>query len=728
MTNQQIVKVLNNNSPNWRPIIGEETTKLIAHLNLPASKEKIEKEAFSILSKCVPPLAGNTGNSTGLVIGYVQSGKTMSFTTLSALARDNNYQVIILITGISVPLFNQSKNRIQNDLRLVSRSDRKWRYFENPTDNDRNSLRDTLDDWKDSSVPEGNKQTILIVVMKNHRHLEKLNRLFSHIDFSGSSAIIIDDEADQASLNTKVKNNGQSTTYKRMLSLRSHFKNHSFLQYTATPQAPLLINIIDTLSPNFVEVLTPGSEYTGGKEFFIENPHLIEDIPEQDIPNAESEFESAPESLLKAMRYFFIGVAIGEINKNARNRSMMVHPSQKTIKHSDYTTWINIIKNEWKSILELTSESDERTQLIKDFKAVYNDIKINNEDIPSFGEIENILVYSIRKTNVQPLNASKGKTPSVDWSSVYSHILVGGQAMDRGFTVEGLTVTYMPRMLGVGNADTFQQRARFFGYKRSYIGLCKVFLGEAVRQAYEGYVKHEEDIRRQMIELNENKKSLNEWKRLFFLNNALRPTRSNVLHLDYVRLSFNDVWHQIDVPHDSTDSYKANYDIVKKFIEKNNFTEDGSSPLVSEKNLILDNFSLSQLMEELLARFNVAHIEDSQRVTAFLIVLRNILDENPDELCRVYLMSAGKPRERSVDNDDSIKQLYMGANPVSPREERGRIYPGDREVFDPEKTNIQIHILNIKKNDKIIAYNVPTLAFRIPKKYSTELIYQEQVK
>ena len=69
---------------------------------------------------------------------------------------------------------------------------------------------------------------------------------------------------------------------------------------------------------------------------------------------------------------------------------------------------------------------------------------------------------------------------NIHWRRNYSWILVGGQVLDRGFTVEGLTVTYMPRGPGVGNADTIQQRARFLGYKRSYLGYCRVFLEPGV--------------------------------------------------------------------------------------------------------------------------------------------------------------------------------------------------------------------------------------------------------
>ena len=70
--------------------------------------------------------------------------------------------------------------------------------------------------------------------------------------------------------------------------------------------------------------------------------------------------------------------------------------------------------------------------------------------------------------------------------------------MDRGFTVEGLTVTYMPRNVGVGNVDTIQQRARFFGYKRSYLGYCRVFLDQVTIDAYNAIIEHEENVREQL--------------------------------------------------------------------------------------------------------------------------------------------------------------------------------------------------------------------------------------
>src|SRR5690606_3425985 len=118
-----------------------------------------------------------------------------------------------------------------------------------------------------------------------------------------------------------------------------------------------------------------------------------------------------------------------------------------------------------------------------------------------FEEIVRYLRLAFRQTRLLEVNARQGRTPEVDWRSAYGWILVGGQAMDRGFTVEGLTVTYMPRGIGVGNADTVQQRARFFGYKRSYLGYCRVYLEQGTLSAFQSYVTHEEDMRSQLEDI-----------------------------------------------------------------------------------------------------------------------------------------------------------------------------------------------------------------------------------
>jgi hypothetical protein len=119
--------------------------------------------------------------------------------------------------------------------------------------------------------------------------------------------------------------------------------------------------------------------------------------------------------------------------------------------------------------------------------------------------------------------------------AIYAWILVSGQAMDRGFTVKELTVTYMPRGIGTGNADTLQQRARSFGYKRRYLGYCRIYLEAAALDAFHGYVRHEEQMREELTGVQQRGESLANWKRRFVLDEDVRPCRVNVIDQEIVR-------------------------------------------------------------------------------------------------------------------------------------------------------------------------------------------------
>src|SRR5580693_4539202 len=160
----QLVPTGPNGSQLWQPVQGPETADLLSNLGLPLDgQNQLVAEATQVLSRCISPNS-TAADKTGLVTGYVQSGKTMSFTTVAALARDNSFRIVIVIAGTSVPLSNQSKDRLLKDLRLQSRPDRKWRHFHNPKPNPgiRTSIEDTLAEWTDSSVPEHERQTVLI--------------------------------------------------------------------------------------------------------------------------------------------------------------------------------------------------------------------------------------------------------------------------------------------------------------------------------------------------------------------------------------------------------------------------------------------------------------------------------------------------------------------------------------------------------------------------------------
>jgi Z1 domain len=717
----------------WQPIVGQETLDLLEHLRLTQeSRDRVCAEAVDILAQCLAP-SETSGQETGLVVGYVQSGKTMSFTTVAALARDNGFAVVVVIAGTSVPLLEQSTRRLEGDLRINNRHDRAWLHVSSDIINkssNKTGLKDTVAEWHDSAVPKEERRTILITAMKHHVHLKKVIKALQGLDLDGLPALIIDDEADQASLNALVLKNDESTTYRRIKELRSVFPHHTYLQYTATPQAPLLINIIDTLSPRFAEVLTPGPDYAGGIHFFAQNPELIEIIPDDELLNAGS--GEPPESLLAAMRLFLVGVAAGLIlDKGMGNRSMMVHPSQRTSGHSEYHGWVQQIWETWKLLLDPSSDDEDRKELLEDFQEAHADLAKTADDLPPFDEIAAVLHRAVRKTMIEEINAASGPTPKIPWRNHYGWILVGGQAMDRGFTVEGLTVTYMPRSIGIGNADTVQQRARFFGYKRKYLGYCRVFLERATFDAYDRYVQHEEDVRRRLIAHRATGAPLTAWKRQFFLDGALQPTRKSVLDIAFARASGESEWYWMKMPHESEAAIISNRAVVNQFIGARSFSTSPGSPERTKYQVHqYTEMSLRIALEDLLTKLQVTHTADSSEFTLLQLLISEHVEKVPDAKCIVYVMSSGELRERSLNSKGEITNLFQGAYPSKPKGavQVGDIYPGDREIATAHDcTVIQIHRLEIKgEKDKPLASDVPTIAVHVPASASGSLLVQSQ--
>lgn len=722
----------------WSPAAGPETLALREHLRLDdVSANRVEREAVGVLSRCLPP--GNEPERvTGLVVGYVQSGKTLSFTTVAALARDCDYQLVIVITGISTTLLDQSSRRLERDLRLLTRSDRRWLHFESDTTQgfDKRKIRSILENWRDPEVPPSARRTVLITVMKHHGHLKGLTDALTGVDLTGINALIIDDEADQASLNAYVRRRSgsqESRTYERILALRDVLPRHSFLQYTATPQAPLLITIIDVLSPGFVEILTPGDEYVGGKDFFRDGPPLVRVIPDSEIPSAGNTLLEPSASLLEALQLFFLGVAAGIVRRELgpANRSMMVHPSQDRLGHSDYHEWVSQICEQWKRVLDPAgSLVAERTELLADFDRAYQSLRDTvGAELPEFAELQRLLRFAIRDTHIEKLNAASGVTPTINWSSNYSFILVGGQAMDRGFTVEGLTVTYMPRGIGVGNADTVQQRARFFGYKRSYLGYCRVYLESDACDAYKDYVIHEEHMRRSLAEHRRSGRPLTEWKRAFFLDATLKPTRRSVLKLDYMRDTLGSGWTDVASPHVSREAIRENRALVAGFLSGLELREDVGHPSRTEsmKHSVAIGVSLRRVLDDLLTRFQAVAADDSQRFTGVRLVIEDHLDRHPDATCNVYSMSQGRARERSIDKGGDIKNLFQGSSPVRRRPDQDEVYPGDRKIGAGDEVSVQIHNLRVKDSaGAVIDEEVPTLAVWLPVSMAQDVVIQDQ--
>jgi hypothetical protein len=694
--------------------IGETTTGLGEHLlssgflSTKEGFEPIRRDAIEILKRC-RPFNGEDGRRTGLVVGYVQSGKTASMTCVSALARDNGCRLIVVLAGVTTLLLEQNAERFEDSLRAASKTG--WRIFSSDklTDQDTHHLRAAVDEWTNPMIDEADRQTVLIMVLKNHVHLENVRNLLASVNLRGVPSLIIDDEADQAGLNTSPTKDVASTNYRRIDALRTTIPHHTYLQYTATPQAPLLIRIDDLLSPEFAELVEPGAGYTGGKAFFGPGAMpLVRNIPEADQFSPGKPPEVVPDSLLEAMRQFFLGSAVETYrNKDAR-RSMLVHPSQRKTDHSIYTTWVSEVIKRWSATLRGTDEADKK-DLIDELRQSYEkDLARTDKNLPPFEVILPKLVLNLGRANLKEVNSEDGS--EVNWDNSTVHILVGGEKLNRGFTVEGLTVTYMPRGPGGFNADTLQQRARFFGYKQKYLALCRLFLHPDVATAFRDYVAHEEDVRAQLAK--HRGRPLREWRRAFLLSSDQKPTRRNVLTNPDFRIAADEPWFRQRLPHYSEANLPHNRQVLDSFYAVRTWT-----PFQTYDNHLSTELELKAFFEHVLVPFKVTGSDDD-RWYGELMLLRTLLNRDPQARVLVIRMAVGdKRRTRTASEVDGGIPLFQGASSA-----KGNKYPGDEKLCDDQAITVQIHRVDVKGPQT--HDDVPALAIHIPPALGKDLYVQ----
>ena len=714
----------------WRPVVGHEIKALLSRKKLSdADARGVEAETCRILSKCVGPNEHSI-QQTGLVIGYVQSGKTLSFTAVTALARDNNYRMVIVLGGTTTHLVEQSHDRLITDLDIDDRGARIWSMFDNPGPraDTTEEINRALRSWTAYPDRPDRCQTVLIVAMKNHRHLVKLERLLESCDLAGVSALVVDDEGDQAGLNNKVRQDEESTTYRCLRMLRQVLPTHTYLLYTATPQAPLLISRIDMLSPEFADPIEPGEAYVGGRDLFSDNSPYIETIPTSELPD-DGVPMGPPASLEKALMLFFVGVAVGCIGHASGNRSMMIHPSSKRDWHQKFVAWVRSARTSWLNLLRDSKNSPDRRGLLAEFRVAYDDLLRTAPVLPTFDKIAEELEYAIDQTQIKEVNARIGRIPTVQWKRNYSFILVGGTGLDRGFTVEGLTVTYMPRGAGMGNADTVQQRGRFFGYKRDYIGLVRIFLEQSVEASFRHYVEHENSIRKSLVDFRNAGKPLAGWRRAFFLDSSMSPTRRSVLSLEYMTGRARE-WIYPKQPQLDGDVLLRNQAAVKRFEEgySKRFVEDvgAANRTADQKHSVASGLPLRDVYRDLLVPVTAVG-DDLLDYVHVLLQIERELEREKNALCDVYIMGKGRHRKRSLDKNGAIKALLQGANAATG-------YPGDRQIKDPDRTAIQIHTLDLESSagrvkggkGAIVARSVPCIAVGMPRRMRGDVVVERE--
>lgn len=722
-----------NKTDSFSPLFGPRAEELYNRfINLSPNELDISrKETIKILKDCVNPKGEVPQSVTNLVVGYVQSGKTMSFTALSALASDNGYRVIIYFAGNKNNLLDQTTKRLRKDL-INEGKNRSWyKLHQNP------GLKEL--DRIASDLQLSTRPTVLITVLKQHQHIKELADIFSSQKMKNvlknSGVMIIDDEADQASLNGYAYKNSKSedweddeytTTYRCICELRNVLPNHSYIQYTATPQGPLLISIMDLLSPKHHTVLTPGAAYTGGKTFFKDNPGLIIEIPQEETYNSKrNNLSEPPKTLITALYLHILSVAIVvSYNKDKNFLSMMIHADKEQDASEKFYSWVSSIINGWINVFNLDTNDIAFSNLIDDFKENYpeaiKEYKKHGVEYPKFDEIASFIPDIIKETNIELIisrNKKQGGSKEIPWNDYSSHILVGADMLNRGFTVENLATTYMPRYtIGKSNADTIQQRCRFFGYKQKYLWSCRVFLPIDVQLEYKEYVEHEEEMRKWLKE-NDNLENV---EHLLLISPSFNATRKNILTKEVVTNKLKG-WRKMNAFQFNT--IVANKATVEKFLNKhdNDFIEyqKFDTPDRNHRYLKLDIDEAIQFLSD----FRFQNMPDAARKQATVRYLKYLASKTNNPLKFVYFIQMaykGEPRKRSFDvqTEKIDTELFSGHSPSGKN-----IYPGDKEIRFENSICIQIHNIELncdsKKWNGRTAY---TLAVYYPEEFAINYV------
>lgn len=721
----------------WEPVAGEETRGFVDRKSREIPEDALNAVVFEsqqILGRCITPHSSReTPSSTGLVVGYVQSGKTLSFTTLCALAHDNGFGLVILIAGTLDNLRKQTRKRIENDLGIgddVSAIGRPWLVVDNPglDDPSAESLKRALQNWVNPKTTPSLKKVCLVVLLKQHKRLANLGGCLDAIGqdlLSKVPTLVIDDEADQASLNTFTArniakgSNRRSSNYASIIALRSHLPRHTYVQYTATPQANLLMSLDDVLSPEFGELLTPGEGYVGGATLFGNGSHYTQPIPYSQADAAEDDV--APATLQEALRYYLLGACAVLLEGKPVVRTLMVHPSQQTGRHRAYLSWLSHMVREWK---QLTS-AEVPGYLLSSFETAHKDLQTTvGPTLPSL-EILGVKLHEVLcNVAVREVNSTATGASPIHWGESPFWVLVGGAKLDRGFTVEGLTVTYMPRPLATGNADSLQQRARFYGYKKRYLGYCRVFLLPDVLEAFEQYVEHEKDIHQSLVETRGQ--PLKKWVRKFTLHASMQPTRKGVIGVPITEL-IAEGWMQARAAHREASVVSSNTKLFSDFkksleVQMCGQRAQDAYPEVfidfrpsASPNIIFERVPMVTVIDDLLRELKTCDEDDEFELAGAILALRKLL-EKEQLFADVFLMGDLTPQVRSLTVNNKINQVHQG---------KSKNYSGDKSFSSSERVSVHLRTFNLKNDSgTVVAKSVPWYALHIPKSLAQRYLIQ----
>lgn len=525
---------------------------------------ELDEQTDKVLRRLEDPARDGKWDRRGMVVGSVQSGKTGNYTGLICKATDAGYRVIIVLAGMHNNLRSQTQLRLDEGFlglatekgdHLHDRSARKGvGLLEGAPELHVLSLTNSTEDG-DFKKKAGNAVTgtlggvpTLIVAKKNGAILRTLKDWLLHVGKKHGGKIpnmpllVIDDEADQASINTKSKpkrreDEDEKVTVinRRIREILAAFEKSAYVGYTATPFANIFINpaaqkqhpdLEDDIFPrSFILNVRPPETYCGPARVFgfDEDPDtgiegrqplpLVNIVGDHDtyFPHPhKKDFNppGLPASLARAIRCFVLVCAIRRARGQATgHNSMLIHVTrfvdvQKRV--------ADLVRAEFDALKRRVIHGDgAKTPTVTDeLKTLWQE-EFNNRDAelrgaaPSevgrqvtWAQVEAELHEAVsRIAEVKEINGTAGDVLDyINHPNGFNVIAVGGDKLSRGLTLEGLSVSYFLRTSRM--YDTLMQMGRWFGYRPGYLDLCRLFTTDDLRLWYRHIALAEEELRR----------------------------------------------------------------------------------------------------------------------------------------------------------------------------------------------------------------------------------------
>jgi len=529
----------------WDPSAGYYWRRLRSYLLDKVGRSSVEVESLddstdTILAHLEDPRPTGPAEfqTRGLVLGYVQSGKTANFSALTAKAADLGYKLVIVLSGIDNGLRQQTQRRLDKELGLTGsqgvgepQAGMRWIPLTTP---------DIGGDFRPGTVShnvlQGNEH-VLAVVKKNATVLRRLVQWMDQGIPAGLPVLVVDDEADQASINTggnrPPRDEGDppedeidpSKINGLIRSLLRSFRRVAYVSYTATPFANILINheaidrvVWEDLYPkDFIVNLPRLPGYVGAERLFgrvglpgdeggdiegVNVVRLVSDVDMESIVPAAGQVDVFQPQLCDSLRDAFLDFVLAIAARAHRTgvdhpASMLIHTHHRTVIQNR----IGELAREHVSVLRQQWRYDRQTiqPILQDrwdtqFRPVIVSVDITR-DVP-FQTIEPQVDHLFRDPlSVIVLNSSSPDVLDYEAEPNLKAVLIGGNRLSRGLTIEGLLVSYYVRK--VGAFDTLLQMGRWFGYRESYVDLTRLWTTSDLSELFSDVALAEEELRRE---------------------------------------------------------------------------------------------------------------------------------------------------------------------------------------------------------------------------------------